>query len=407
LLGWVLCFHNIYAQPWELRGEELRHYNKISQQARHVPDDVSRTPYHLSKHLTKGADSDLEKVRAIYIWLANNITYDMQSFEAGDFPDPHSRQVLKKREALCEGYARLFRALCSETSIRCEIIRGYSKGYGYEKGSQFEVGNHAWNAVKLAGTWYLVDATWAATTLNTTKIKRPVSDDYFLAPPREFLITHLPEISAWQLVDNPISLASFEQGEEAIRAKTREAGNYQFEDSLNVLLGLDASLRKIEYQRRVSLFNPRNTGSNYYLGVEYLYRGLDSLELLKQVEDRDITIKIPHLEIRIFNLLDEAAFHFYGIKPSSRFYESAQNFLDETTYEKGVFKYEVAHRLLELFGTFNEQEKVNNYQRYEQLVNQYFAEAKIYFSQIPTDSWYYEDAMSYVNNFLVKQFNEL
>lgn len=395
------------AQPWQLSPQELKSYKKISKEALHATKDATLTPYHLSSYLTKNANSDLEKVRAFYIWLANNITYDMKSYQAGIYPDFHSRSVLKKREGLCEGYARLFTALCTEADIRCETIRGYSKGYGYEKGAKFEVGNHAWNAVELNGTWYLVDATWAATSLNTTTIKRSIDDKYFLTPPHEFLFNHLPEISAWQLVENPISLATFERGEEAIRATSRIPGNYQFKDSLKLLLNLDASMKKIEYQKRASRFNPKNTGSDYYLGVEYLYRGLDSLELLKQVQDQNIAEIVPHLEIRIFSLLDEAAFHFSGIKPSSRFYESAQNFLDETTYEKGVFKYEVAHRLLELFGTFNEEEKASKYNRYEQLVDQYFAEAKIYFLQIPTDSWYYENATSYINRYLIKGFAEL
>ena len=395
------------AQPMNLSPEEQKQYKKISKEALTAPNDVSRTPYHLAKYLTRNTISDLEKVRSIYVWVANNITYDMISFQAGIYPDFHARAVLKNKSGVCEGYARLFNALCMEADVKCETIRGYSKGYGYQPGSEFDVSNHAWNAVEIEGEWYLVDATWATTSVNTSKAKRPINEKYFLATPADFLLDHLPEIKVWQLVESPVSLTEFEQGVEAIKARLQSKGNYQFKDSLESLLSLDASLRKIEYQKRASLFNPKNSGSDYHLGVEYLYRGLDSLELLNQMRDVDIENKIPLLEQLIFELFSEAAFHFSGVKPSSPYYESAQNFLDETIYERGVFKYEVAHRLLQLFTEFNEDLKSTEYQRYEGLVNQYFDEARSYFLKIPFDSWYYDHAMSYVNHYLEKDFSEL
>ena len=111
--------------------------------------------------------------------------------------------------------------------------------------------------------------------------------------------------------------------------------------------------------------------------------------------------------MRVFNLFSEAAFHFSGLKPSSPYFESAQNFLDETIYERGVFKYEVAHRLLEIYNAYGESTKANKYVKYEQMVNKYFEEARYYFDQIPHDSWYYENAYSYLNFHLTKQFGEL
>jgi hypothetical protein len=395
------------AQPFNLLPVEQQRYRKMSKDALRAPADVSRTPYHLASYLTRNAHSELEKVRSIFVWVANNITYDMKSFRAGTYPDYHVRAVLKRKSAVCEGYARLFKALCTEADVPCEIIHGYSKGYGYQPAAGFQVSNHAWNAVMIEGEWYLVDATWAATSMNTEKVKRPINDNYFLASPEEFLLDHLPEIKAWQLVNTPISLADFEQGDEAVKARLRVGGNYQFKDSLNHLLGLDASMRTIEYQKRASLFNPKNSGSDYHMGVEYLYRGLDSLALLNQITDAEIESKIPLLEQRIFAMFSEAAFHFSGVKPSSPYYESAQTFLDETIYERGVFKYEVAHRLLRLYADFNTDLKKTQYQRYEGLIDQYFVEAKSYFLQVPFDSWYYEDAMSYVNHYLQRKFSEL
>ena len=117
--------------------------------------------------------------------------------------------------------------------------------------------------------------------------------------------------------------------------------------------------------------------------------------------------EIPQIESKVFALLDEAAFHFTGIKPSSKYYVSAQDLLDETVFDKGIFKYEVAHRLLEIFLTFNESEKVQKRLEYEQLVDKYFEEARIYFAMIPKDSWYREAATVYIRDYLDKSFAEL
>ena len=406
-LGFLFVGVSAKCQLPELTPEGKEHYQKISRSAVKVSPENSQTVYHLSETLTRNCNTDLEKARAIFAWITNNITYDMVSFKAGEYPDYHARAVLKSKLALCEGYARLFQALAIEAGLKSEIIRGYSKGYGYQPGDEFDVINHSWNAVEIDGQWYLLDATWAATSKNDTKIKQPVNEKYFLSEPELFLVDHLPEIPLWQLVDNPISLAEFEAGLNSIQSRLQEAVTFNYKDSLAQFLALDASTRKIEYQKRASIFNPKNTSADYHIGVEYLYRGLDSLERIHDMSEVEIESGVDELETQVFNLLSEAAFHFTGLKPSSPYFESAQNFLDETIYERGVFKYEVAHRLIEIYNTFDAGTKAAKFDEYQKRVDKYFAEAKSYFAQIPFDSWYYEHAYSYLNYHLTKEFAEL
>lgn len=398
---------SLNAQIPHLSREEAKHFRKISNEAFNAPVDLSASPYHLARYLTRHTKNDMEKVRAFYVWIANNITYDMKSFQAGLYPDFHPRAVLKEKKAVCEGYARLMQALCIEADIKCEIIRGYSKGYGYRTGQSFSTSNHSWNAVEIDGEWQLVDATWAATRTNTSKVKLPLSNHYFFTHPQTFLLDHLPEVPMWQMVSNPISLEDFESGDRAIQLKLSGKGDYHYRDSLKVFMSMNASDRILDYQKRASVFNPKNTGANYHRGVEYLYRGLDSLELLDQVQDADIDTAIPYLEKRVFSMLQEAAFHFSGIRPSSPYYESAQNFLDETIYDRGVFKYEAAIRLIDIYREFDPSKKKTSFKRYESLVNRYFEEAKIYFQQVPFDSWFHDQAKSYINYYLDKKFAEL
>jgi transglutaminase/protease-like cytokinesis protein 3 len=101
-------------------------------------------------------------------------------------------------------------------AVQIEMVQviGYSKGYDYKIGDSFnEVPNHAWNAVKINGRWFLLDVTWGAGYIDeNNRFVRRFQDHYFLTPPESFILDHLPEDERWQLTDQPISLREFENG---------------------------------------------------------------------------------------------------------------------------------------------------------------------------------------------------
>ena len=385
----------------ELEGQEQKHYQKISKISQSAPRNFSLSTYYLAGYLTAPTLSELEKVRSIYVWIANNITYDMKGFKSNRLPDYRPKAVLKTNIAVCEGYTRLFNELCHEAGVESEIIRGYSKGYGYVKGEIFSVSNHSWNAVYLDGKWQFIDVTWAARRTNENDQSRPLNEAYFLTDPREFIADHLPEIQAWQLLSAPISKEAFEQDSIEI-----SDGEFNYEDSLSSLLTMDATKKAITYQLRAREFNPYNDDTNYSLANEYRFRALDSLEAVYDVTEQE-SDRFNQLQKQVFADLDEAALYFNLIKPNSRYYESSQVFLDDTDFERGVFMYETAHRLLEIFGTFSKAKKEDMTETYEDLVKSYYQSAAEYFELIPTTSWYYEAAQNYLKFYLDNPFDTL
>jgi hypothetical protein len=56
-----------------------------------------------------------------------------------------------------------------------------------------ETDQHAWNAVKIEGSWRLVDVTWASQVTG-------VREGFFMVPPEQFIETHYPSHSDWQLL---------------------------------------------------------------------------------------------------------------------------------------------------------------------------------------------------------------
>jgi Transglutaminase-like superfamily len=190
----------------------------------------------LSKDLTQSLPDTLSKVRAIYRWIINNISYDVKSYNKGklvSFPvcnnDPkceyelrqkellYLKKRIKKRKAVCDGYSRLFHVLCEYAGIQSEIVTGGYRTKPYQLDG-FIPRDHAWNAVLISNTWYFIDATWAAGSCvedeSTGKlllfIKRE-QDLYFLTPYEKFIKDHHPDKPGWLSLLNNTTAEQFKK----------------------------------------------------------------------------------------------------------------------------------------------------------------------------------------------------
>jgi hypothetical protein len=191
-------------------------------------DSASRTIhyktdiYRLTRELTAPYSKEILKVRAIFIWITQNIRYDYNFINKGreiNIPDCESEancaevrleweqkylgRIIKRKRAICDGYARLFRKMCELAGIRCEIIAGYSRNKPYQVGNPGFV-NHAWNAVWLDSAYHFVDVTWAAgsckedeETGKLLSFKRALDDYYWFTPFHELTRNHYPQEQKW------------------------------------------------------------------------------------------------------------------------------------------------------------------------------------------------------------------
>src|SRR5688500_12528083 len=187
--------------------------------------DVS-SPDRLAQKLTSSYVTDLEILRLIFRWTTENIAYRTKTIVSSrrgmkymiEEEDTLSQslneriavEVLKKREAVCDGYARLFKTLCDYAGLRSEIIIGYARSNIDRMGLQFK-SNHRWNAVLLDSNWYLLDVTWASgyISYNGDQFIKAYDDYYFMTPPEQFIKDHYPEDSRWTLLANPPTLKEF------------------------------------------------------------------------------------------------------------------------------------------------------------------------------------------------------
>jgi hypothetical protein len=150
---------------------------------------------------------DIQKVRAIYRWMSDRLTY--QPDEGGD---PAPEKVLQARAGNNEGYVRLFKALCAEAGIEAIRISGYVKGLDSKPGDALKT-NHVWNAVKIGKTWGLVDVTLGSFEMHpqTKKWEKRYQEYYCFLPPERLAFTHFPENPAHQFLATPVSAEKFKQ----------------------------------------------------------------------------------------------------------------------------------------------------------------------------------------------------
>ncbi len=120
-------------------------------------------PGTLAENLTKDKAGDKEKFDAIFAWVASNIKYDFRTYYSSN-GSGHTdfKKMLRHRSGICVNYAALMDTLCSLAGIVNVSVNGYAKDEIFDVHDSIYVDNHAWNAVKLNGLWYVYDVTWAS-----------------------------------------------------------------------------------------------------------------------------------------------------------------------------------------------------------------------------------------------------
>jgi len=106
--------------------------------------------------LTAGKSSDREKVRAVYDYMVQNVTYDHDKVDQlNTFYLPDINETFRNQKGICYDYASLFAAMLRSRGIPIRMVKGYSDAVG--NGEVY----HAWNEVYLAdeGRWVIIDTT--------------------------------------------------------------------------------------------------------------------------------------------------------------------------------------------------------------------------------------------------------
>ncbi|MDR0970219.1 MAG: hypothetical protein LBM67_06760 [Lentimicrobiaceae bacterium] len=206
----------------------------IYKRARLVMND--NNPEKLAHNLTENYTDDASKVLSMAYWITRNIKYQYSGLGARTIDLKSPAKVLKTKKALSTEYAQLFMAMCKAVDIKAETVDGYIKDFDFFPGDTLFKAEHTWNIVKIDNDWYIVDLTYAGSTFNTEVSKlsklmytlfrvpqsnemKPVkkySPQWICMSPTTAVRTHLPVLSMFQLLKNPVTIEQFQQRDTAI-----------------------------------------------------------------------------------------------------------------------------------------------------------------------------------------------
>lgn len=238
----------------------------------------------LTAYLVEPYASDAEKVRSISTWIGTHIKYDLDVLRGAKYKGKSPKNTLRKRKAICEGYAELFRSMCDEANIEAYAVNGYDKGAMWERDDEFIRDNHAWNSVRIDGDWYLLDLTWFAG--KSVEKKRAIrrwmyykfsipftpkykfhfarNEKYYLADPHVFIEDHAPDLACWQLLDTIVPIEVFEMDsvteffENPSQYATDYVTGYPYKDSVRYFTHVGEPDIHLLMAKSAHWYNPKN-----------------------------------------------------------------------------------------------------------------------------------------------------
>jgi len=173
----------------------------------------------LADKINKDFSKDIDKARASFFWLTQNVAYNLKEFynptqRSYSFSYATEEEKLQKLQSLknklvdetfktksgvCEEYAQSFKKICDLLDIEAVVIPGNVRNLSAEIGIVKRNTNHAWNAVKIDNKWLILDATWAAGYLMNGKWIKNFNAYFFDMPKEKIMKTHYPQEKIWQI----------------------------------------------------------------------------------------------------------------------------------------------------------------------------------------------------------------
>ena len=217
-----------------------------------IPAEQTYSTTGISSYVKNNFSTDSARVRALFVWVANNIRYDVEKIRLKKIQERTTVQdVLKTRMGVCQGYAELLVALNKACNINSVLVPGYTKK---QDGSIAEL-SHAWVATEVNSKWYLFDPTWAAGMVNDFKFTPTFSNRYYKLAPEEMIKDHMPFDPMYQFLNHTLSYNEFNRGNTGINTGKPY---FNYVDTINTYNRMDSLDQFINTARRISKNGEKN-----------------------------------------------------------------------------------------------------------------------------------------------------
>lgn len=190
-----------------LNSQAQRSQNQVDRIMSQIPSSRTKTIQDISSFILEKFSSDSNKLRAAFIFTAQHLDYDVENMYAVNFNELTENKIekgLKTRKGVCMHYAEIFNALAKKLGLESYVIEGLTKQNGAT-----DAMSHAWNAVKVHGSWYLFDPTWSSGEVYQGKFVKKLDNKYYKVKPEKLIKTHYPFDYLWQFSSYPLKANDF------------------------------------------------------------------------------------------------------------------------------------------------------------------------------------------------------
>jgi len=183
-----------------------------------IPDEARKSPQTVGKWLKEQITDPFELTKAVHDFVALHVSYDFEKLGNRSLNDGNQSAgtVFKTGLGVCAGYSRLTVAVGKAAGLNVIYVGGDSRNsndYREISATKLEFpedAGHAWNAVQIGDSWYLLDVTWDSGYGSIeTGFTRRYQTHYLFTPPEAMLMNHRPDAERWQLVETPLSRAEW------------------------------------------------------------------------------------------------------------------------------------------------------------------------------------------------------
>ncbi|MBK9141992.1 MAG: transglutaminase [Candidatus Melainabacteria bacterium] len=172
-----------------------------------MPASVETSIQSVARYLVEKERDPVLRVKAAHDYVADRVAYDYVSYYAGKYPPQDARTVFKTRKSVCAGYANLLSALGKAMKEEIVVVVGDCRS---DTGERLTGSGHAWNAARIEGRWYLIDATWDSGSVSREEgFSKNYQTEYLLTPPGVMILDHYPDNPTWQLLPQALSQGEF------------------------------------------------------------------------------------------------------------------------------------------------------------------------------------------------------
>ena len=192
-----------------------------------LPDSLTTTTDGIASYMNAHFKTEKDKTRAIFIWLASNIQYDVENMFAINFYEAKEdliRKPLASRKGICSNYAALFNDISTKSGITSFVVEGYTKQNGFT-----DYIPHAWCAAMVDSSWFMFDPTWGSGYINAGKFYKRINNGYYKVKPALIIKSHMPFDYLWQFLNYPVTNQEFYEGR---IAENKSKPYFNYNDSI-------------------------------------------------------------------------------------------------------------------------------------------------------------------------------